>query len=65
MKLKYGKEEIQLPIQDKNIIKILNSNKQNEVILPPLLAELNQIGIKKENIIFIIATGIHRELFAL
>jgi lactate racemase len=31
-----------------------------EVILPPLLAELNQIGTKKENIIFIIATGIHR-----
>ena len=25
MKLKYGKEEIQLPIQDENIIKILNS----------------------------------------
>ena len=107
MKLKYGKEEIHLPIQDKNIIQILNSNKQKallhpenrlknllknpinspslkdlinqkkaskilivvnditrptpyEVILPPLLDELHQIGIKKENIIFIIATGIHR-----
>jgi len=107
MKLKYGKEEVQLPIPDKNILKILNSKKQDillnpkdklrnllknpigcpslkdliiqkkakkilivvnditrptpyEVILPPLLAELNQIGIKKENIIFIIATGIHR-----
>jgi len=95
MKLKYGKEEIQLPIEDKNIIKILNSEKQEvllnpenkslresifqkkaskiliivnditrptpyEVILPPLLDELRQIGIKKENIIFIIATGIHR-----
>jgi len=31
-----------------------------EIILPPLLDELHQIGIKKENIIFIIATGIHR-----
>jgi len=107
MKLKYGKEEIQLPIQDKNIIQILNSNKQKnllhpenrlknllknpinspslkdlvnqkkakkilivvnditrptpyEIILPPLLDELHQIGIKKENIIFIVATGIHR-----
>ena len=107
MKLKYGKEEIQLPIEDKNIIKILNLKKQKallnpennlrellknpigcpslkdlvnrkktqkilivvnditrptpyEVILPPLLDELHQIGIKKENIIFIIATGIHR-----
>jgi len=107
MKLKYGKEEIRLPIQNKNIIKILNLKKQKallnpenklrgllknpigcpslkelifqkkaskiliivnditrptpyEVILPPLLDELHQIGIKKENIIFIIATGIHR-----
>ena len=107
MKLKYGKEEIQLLIQDKNIIKILNSKKQNvllhledrlksllknpinspslkdlvnqkkakkilivvnditrptpyEVILPSLLDELHYIGIKKENIIFIIATGSHR-----
>ena len=107
MKLKYGKEEIRLPIEDKNIIKILNLEKQEvllnpenklrellknpidcpslkdliiqknakkiliivnditrptpyEVILPPLLDELHQIGIKKENIIFIIATGIHR-----
>jgi len=107
MKLKYGKEEIRLPIKDKNIIKILNLKKQEvllnpenklrellknpigcpslrdliiqkkakkiliivnditrptpyEVILPPLLDELRQIGIKKENIIFIIATGIHR-----
>jgi len=34
MKLKYGKEEIQLPIEDKNIIKILNSEKQ-EVLLNP------------------------------
>src|SRR5665648_205769 len=107
MKLKYGKEEIQLPIQDKNIIQILNSNKQKallhpenklkellknpinspslrdlviqkeakkiliivnditrptpyEVILPPLLDELHQIGIKKENRIFMVANGIHR-----
>ena len=107
MKLKYGKKEVQLPIQDKNIIKILNPEKQEvllnpenklkellknpigcpslrelifqkkaskiliivnditrptpyEVILPPLLDELHQIGIKKENIIFMVATGIHR-----
>jgi len=107
MKLKYGKEEVSLPIQGKNIIKILNLKKQKallnpesrlknllknpinslslgdliiqkkakkvliivnditrptpyKVILPPLLDELHQIGIKKENIIFIVATGIHR-----
>ena len=107
MKLKYGKEEIRLPIEDKNIIKILNLGKQEvllnpenklrellknpigcpslrelifqkkaskiliivnditrptpyEIILPPLLDELHRTGIKKENIIFIIATGIHR-----
>jgi len=107
MKLKYGKEEIRLPIENKNIIKILNLEKQEvllnpenklrellknpigcsslrdliiqkkakrvliivnditrptpyEVILPPLLNELKQIGIKRKNIIFIIATGIHR-----
>jgi len=107
MKLEYGKNEIRLPIEDKNIIKILNLKKHKvilypenrlknllknpigcpslgelifqkkaskiliivnditrptpyEVILPPLLDELHQIGIKKENIIFIIATGIHR-----
>jgi len=107
MKLKYGKGEVSLPIQDENIIKILNLKEQRflsnpedrlkhllknpigcpslrelifqkkagkiliivnditrptpyEVILPPLLDELHQIGIKKENITFIIATGIHR-----
>lgn len=107
MKLKYGKKEVRLPMQDKNIIKILNLEKQEvllnpenklrellknpigcpslrelifqkkakkiliivnditrptpyEIILPPLLDELRQIGIKKENTIFIIATGIHR-----
>jgi len=107
MKLKYGKEEVQLALPEKNILKILNSEEQEvllnpedklanllknpmgspslkeliqqkraekiliivnditrptpyEVILPPLLDELHKIGIKKENIIFIIATGIHR-----
>ncbi|MBA7498039.1 Lactate racemase [subsurface metagenome] len=107
MKLKYGKEEIRLPIKDENIIKILNLKKQKallnpenslkelfknpisspslrdliiqkkakkvliivnditrptpyELILPPLLDELHQTGIKKENIIFMVATGIHR-----
>jgi len=34
MKLKYGKEKVQLPIEDKNIIKILNLEKQ-EVLLNP------------------------------
>ena len=95
MKLKYGKEEIQLPIENKNIIKILNLKKQKtllnpknrlksllknpigcpslrelifqkkaskiliivnditrptpyEVILPSLLYELHQIGMKKK-----------------
>ncbi|MBA7511959.1 Lactate racemase [subsurface metagenome] len=107
MKLKYGKEEIRLPIDDKNVIKILNLKKHKvilypenrlknllknpincpslkelifqkkaqkiliivnditrptpyEVILPSLLDELHQIGIKKENITFMVATGIHR-----
>jgi len=31
-----------------------------KIILPPLLDELHQIGIKKENIVFMVATGIHR-----
>jgi nickel-dependent lactate racemase len=31
-----------------------------KMILPPLLDELKKIGIEKENITFIIATGIHR-----
>ena len=107
MKLKYGKGEVSLPTQDKNIIKILNLKKQKalvnpenrlkellknpinspslkdlvnqkkakkiliivnditrptpyEIILPPLLDELHQIGVKKENILFMVATGIHR-----
>ena len=107
MKLNYGKKDIQIPIQDKNIIQVLNSNKQKtllhpevwlkeilknpinspslkdlliqkkakkvliivnditrptpyEIILPPLLEELHYTGIKKENIIFVIATGSHR-----
>jgi len=34
MKLKYGKEEIQLPIEDKNIIKILNLEKQKVLLNP-------------------------------
>jgi len=32
-----------------------------KIILPPLLDELKQIGIRRKNIIFIIATGIHRD----
>jgi len=31
-----------------------------DVILPPLLTKLEQAGVKKENIIFLIATGAHR-----
>jgi len=108
MKLKYGKEKIRLPIQDKNIVKILNLEKQKvllnpenslkelfknpinspplrdliiqkkakkvliivnditrptpyNIILPSLLNELKQIGIKREKITFMIATGIHRD----
>ena len=107
MKLKYGKEEVRLSIEDKNVIKILNLKKHKvilypenrlksllknpmgcpslgklifqkkaskiliivnditrptpyDIILPPLLDELHQIGIKKENITFMVATGIHR-----
>ena len=107
MKLKYGKEEILLPLKEKHILKILDLKKQkvlpnpqdklkellknpinspslrdlitqkeakniliivNDVtrptpyrlILPPLLEELQQIGIGRENITFLVATGIHR-----
>jgi len=34
MKLKYGKEEIQLSLQDKNIIQTLNANKQQALLHP-------------------------------
>ena len=34
MKLKYGKKEIQLPLQNKNIIKILNLKKQKALLNP-------------------------------
>jgi len=34
MKLKYGKEEVSLPIQGKNIIKILNLKKQKALLNP-------------------------------
>jgi len=34
MKLKYGKEDIQLPIQDKNIMKILNLKIQKTLLNP-------------------------------
>ena len=34
MKLKYGKEEVTLPIQGKNIIKILNLKKQKALLNP-------------------------------
>jgi nickel-dependent lactate racemase len=107
MKLKYGKKSVKLPLLDKNILKILNSEEQEvllspkdklknllknsiscsslrdliiqkkvqkiliivnditrptpyKIILPQLLDELRKIGIKKDNITFIIATGIHR-----
>jgi nickel-dependent lactate racemase len=108
MKLKYGKEEIQLILPDKNILQVLNLKEQEvlsnpeeklkyllknpidspslkelifqkkaqkfliivnditrptpyKIILPPLLSELEEAGIKKEDIKFIIATGIHRD----
>ena len=34
MKLKYGKKDIQIPIQDKNIIQILNAKKQMSLLYP-------------------------------
>jgi len=34
MKLKYGKDEIRLPIQDKNLIIILNLKKQKALLNP-------------------------------
>ena len=34
MKLKYGKEEIRLPIQNKNIVKILNLKEQKALLHP-------------------------------
>ena len=108
MKLKYGKEEVQLPLSDKNILQVLNLKEQEvlsnpeeklkyllknpigssslrelifqkraqkiliivnditrptpyKIILPPLLNELDKIGVNKEDIKFIIATGIHRD----
>ncbi len=107
MKLKYGKEEVQLTLPDKNILQVLNLKEQEilsnpedklrkllrnpidypsleevilkkkaqkiliivndvtrptpyKVILPPLLSELKEAEIKKEDIIFMVATGIHR-----
>lgn len=47
----------------KNVLIIVNDITRPtpyNIILPSLLNELRQIGIKKKNIIFIIATGIHR-----
>jgi nickel-dependent lactate racemase len=108
MKLKYGKEEVQLPLSDKNILQVLNLKEQEvlsnpeeklkyllknpigspslkelifqkkaqkfliivnditrptpyKIILPPLLSELEEAGINKKDIKFIIATGIHRD----
>jgi nickel-dependent lactate racemase len=108
MKLKYGKEEVQLPLSDKNILQVLNLKEQEvlsnpeeklkyllknpigspslkelifqkkaqkiliivnditrptpyKIILPQLLNELDEVGVKKEDIKFIIATGIHRD----
>lgn len=107
MKLKYGKEEFQLTLSDRNVLQVLNLKEQEilsnpedklrkllknpldcpsleelilkkkaqkiliivndvtrptpyRIILPPLLDDLKKIGIKKENIKFVIATGIHR-----
>ena len=34
MKLEYGKEEIRLPIQNKNIIKVLNLKEQEALLNP-------------------------------
>ena len=108
MKLKYGKEEILLPLEERHILKILDLKKQKilpnpqdkwkellktpinspslsdliiqkeakniliivnditrptpySLILPPLLEKLQQIEIERENISFLVATGIHRD----
>ena len=108
MKLKFGKEEVQLPLSHKNILQVLNLKEQEvlsnpeeklknvlknpignpslkelilqkkaqkiliivnditrptpyKIILPPLLNELDEAGVNKEDIKFIIATGIHRD----
>jgi nickel-dependent lactate racemase len=108
MKLKYGKEEVHLPISDKNILQVLNLKEQEvlsnpeeklkyllknpigspslkeliiqkkakkiliivnditrptpyKMILPPLLNELDEVGVNKEDIKFIMANGIHRD----
>jgi len=107
MELKYGKGSVRLPLEGKNIIKVLHSKEKEvlsnpehklkrllknpidslslrelilqkkaqnilvivndvtrptpyKIILPPLLDELREAGVKIENIKFIIATGIHR-----
>ncbi|PKP56608.1 transcriptional regulator [Candidatus Atribacteria bacterium HGW-Atribacteria-1] len=108
MELKYGKNIIKLPLEDKNILQVLNLKEQEvlsnpeeklknllknpigssslkelifqkkaqkiliivnditrptpyKIILPPLLNELDKAGVNKEDIEFIIATGIHRD----
>src|SRR5215472_16408986 len=33
----------------------------NRITLPPLLARLHKAGIPKENVLILIATGLHRE----
>ena len=48
----------------KNILIIVNDITRPtpyKIILPPILDELKQIGIKREKITFMIATGIHRD----
>jgi len=108
VELKYGKNIIKLPLEDKNILQVLNLKEQEvlsnpeeklknllknpigssslkelifqkkaqkiliivnditrptpyKIILPPLLNELDKAGVNKEDIEFIIATGIHRD----
>jgi len=108
MELRYGKDTVKLPLEEKNIIKILNLKNRGvllnpedklkellknpicsislkelifqrkarkiliivnditrptpyKIILSPLLSELKEAGIRKEDINFIVATGIHRD----
>jgi len=107
MKLRYGRDVVRVPLEEKNILEVLNLKKRGillnskdklkellknpigsislrelifqkrsrniliivnditrptpyKIILPPLLSELKEAGISKEDINFKVATGIHR-----
>lgn len=49
-----GRENVCLVVSD------ITRPVPNRVILPPLLSYLEEVGIKRENILILIATGLHR-----